>query len=109
MKSKDSLKVLTANRLTDGEAVWFGAGGQWIETLQGAEAAETPELIEALEAVAARDVAANLVIDAAIIDVKRVDGALFPVRLRERIRATGATFRTDLGKQAKDHVSTAGA
>ena len=93
MKSKDSLKVLTANRLTDGEAVWFGADGQWIETLQGAEAAETPELIEALEAVAARDVAANLVIDAAIIDVRRVDGSLSPVRLRERIRATGPTTR----------------
>ena len=107
MKSRDSLKVLTANRLTDGEAVWFGAGGQWIETLQGAETADTPENVQALEAVAARDVAGNLVVDVAIIDVKRVDGALFPVRLRERIRATGPTFRTDLGKQAKDHVSTA--
>ena len=30
------MKVLTANRLTDGEAVWYAAGG-WQETLEGAE------------------------------------------------------------------------
>lgn len=101
MKNTDTLKVLTANRLTDGEAVWFGSCGSWIETLDGAEAAETPELAEALEAIAARDVAANLVVDVALIDVRRVDGDLWPVRLRERIRAVGPTFRTDLGKQAK--------
>ncbi len=100
MKNADTLKVLTANRLTDGEAVWFGANGSWIETIDGAETAETPELAEALEAIAARDVAANLIVDVALIDVRRVDGDLWPVRLRERIRATGPTFRTDLGKQA---------
>lgn len=101
MKGKDTVKVLTANRLRDGEAVWFGADGSWIETLEGAEVAETPELVEALEAIAARDIAANLVIDVAIIDVRSVDGALRPVRLRERIRAAGPTFRADLGKQAR--------
>jgi hypothetical protein len=105
MKTTDTLKVLTANRLTDGEAVWFGANGSWIETLDGAEAAETPELAKTLEAIAARDVAANLVVDVALIDVRRVDGELRPVRLRERIRAAGPTFRTDLGKQARDDLS----
>ncbi len=102
MKNTDTLKVLTANRLTDGEAVWFGTNGSWIETIDGAETAESPELAEALEAIAARDVAANLVVDVALIDVRRVDGELWPVRLRERIRATGPTFRTDLGKQARE-------
>jgi len=113
MKNRDILNVLTANRLTDGEAVWFGVDGNWIETLEGSATAETAEAVEALEAIAARDVAANLVIDVALIDVRRVDGALWPVRLRERIRASGPTFRTDLGKQAKapagDHASPSAA
>ena len=100
MSKKSNAKVLTANRLVDGEAVWFGTGGQWIETLEGARIANAPEDVAALETIAARDVAANLVIDISLIDVKQVDGAIHPLRLRERIRATGPTFRTDLGKQA---------
>ena len=106
MKSRETLKVLTANRLIDGEAVWFGSDGQWIERLEGAHVAETAAAVEALEAIAARDVTANLVVDIALIDVQRVNGGLWPVRLRERIRASGPTFRTDLGKQAANPAST---
>ncbi|HMB47611.1 MAG TPA: DUF2849 domain-containing protein [Afifellaceae bacterium] len=106
MKRKDISKVLTANRLVDGEAVWFGENGRWIETLDGSQVADSLDQVEALEAIAARDVAANLVVDVALIDVRRAEGALWPVRLRERIRAIGPTFRTDLGKQSKIQEST---
>ena len=34
-----AMKVLTANRLTDGEAVWYTADGGWAETLGDAEVA----------------------------------------------------------------------
>ena len=33
------MKVLTANRLTDGEAVWYAPSHRWSETLAGAEVA----------------------------------------------------------------------
>ena len=43
-------KVLTANRLTDGIAVWLDASGQWTERLQDAFVARHAEAVEALEA-----------------------------------------------------------
>ena len=99
-KKQETAKVLTANRLVDGEAVWFG-GGQWLDTLQGSTVAETDDAVKALEAIAERDVGANLVVDVALIDVIRDGRELYPIRLRERIRVAGPTFRTDLGKQAR--------
>ena len=66
-------KVLTANRLVDGEVVWFGSG-RWLETLDGSHVADTAKAIEALKSIAERDVAANLVIDAGLIDVERTEG-----------------------------------
>lgn len=94
------MKILTANRLSDGEVVWF-ANGQWVETIAQAEIAEDKVAESALEAAGARGLADNLVVDVALIDVEIVDGAIHPLRLRERIRAAGPTNRNDLGKQAR--------
>ena len=33
------MKVLTANRLTDGEAVWYSREQGWVETIDAAEVA----------------------------------------------------------------------
>ncbi|RWH08821.1 MAG: DUF2849 domain-containing protein, partial [Mesorhizobium sp.] len=44
--------------------------------------------------------ASNEVVDVNLIDVTVINGAVEPVRLREKIRAAGPTIRTDLGKQA---------
>ena len=95
------MKILTANRLTDGECIWYGHGA-WAETIDGAELAVDKEAEARLEAVGKAAFAANLVLDVAIIDVELVDGAIRPTRLRERIRAAGPTVRNDLGKQARD-------
>jgi hypothetical protein len=46
------------------------------------------------------------VLDVDIIDVELVDGAIVPIRLRERIRAAGPTNRADLGKQARPRGKT---
>ena len=43
-------KVLTANRLTDGIAVWLNANGQWVTSLQEALVARHTEAVDALEA-----------------------------------------------------------
>ena len=96
------MKVLTANRLTDGEAVWF-ADGVWVETIAPADVvADKDKDGEArLEAVGKAAYDNNEVVDVVLIDVDLVDGEIVPKRLRERIRAAGPTVRNDLGKQAR--------
>jgi hypothetical protein len=101
------MKVLTANRLTDGEAVWYSTSATWSETIDGAETARDKAAEEHLAAVGKAAYEANLVVDVDLIDVNLVDGAIVPIRLRERIRAAGPTNRHDLGKQARP--GTAGA
>lgn len=95
------MKILTANRLTDGEAVWYTASGRWSDNMADAEIASDKATEERLEEAGKAGIAANLVVDVNIIDVKLQDGAISPLRLRERIRAAGPTNRTDLGKQAR--------
>ncbi|RWX75568.1 DUF2849 domain-containing protein [Neorhizobium lilium] len=85
-------KVLTANRLLDGIAVWLDANGQWTESLQDALVARHAEAIASLEEIGKRDFADNLVVDVAVVDVQELDGKLWPIRLRERIRAQGPTM-----------------
>lgn len=95
------MKILTANRLSDGEAVWY-ADGRWAETMDGAEIATDKVGEERLDAIGKAAFAANLVLDVALVDVELTDtGAIRPIRLRERIRAAGPTIRNDLGKQAR--------
>ena len=95
------MKILTANRLSDGEAVWY-ADGRWAETMDGAEIATDKAGEERLDAIGKAAFAANLVLDVALVDIELTDtGAIRPIRLRERIRAAGPTIRNDLGKQAR--------
>lgn len=95
------MKVLTANRLGDGEAVWYAPDHRWIESIDGAEVARDKEHEEKLDAVGKAAFAANQVLDVELIDVELVDGKIVPNRLRERIRAAGPTNRLDHGKQAR--------
>jgi hypothetical protein len=96
-----SVKVLTANRLTDGEVVWLGANGEWLEHIDGALIARHAEAVSALEEAGKSAIKSNLVIDVNVIDVEERGTDLYPVRLRERIRQLGPTIRLDLGKQAE--------
>ena len=95
-------KVLTANRLGDGVAVWLDANGEWTERLQDALVARHTEAVDALEAIGKRDFAANRVVDIAIIDVQETEGQLWPLRLRERIRAAGPTMEYAAGYRPAD-------
>ncbi len=103
------MKVLTANRLSDGEAVWWGENEQWIETLAGSAIAGSKEDEARLEAAGAAGIHDNLVVDVNLIDVELAHGAIRPVRLRERIRAAGPTNRLDLGKQASGEAPASSA
>jgi hypothetical protein len=96
------MKVLTANRLGDGEAVWFSKDRKWSESIADAEVAADKDTEAALETAGKAAFANNEVVDVDLIDVEFTDGAIRPLRLRERIRAAGPTNRLDLGKQARN-------
>ncbi|RUR04149.1 DUF2849 domain-containing protein, partial [Brucella abortus] len=78
------VKVLTANRLIDGQAVWLGADGSWQETIDGALVARHAEAVNALEEAGRLAARANLVVDVNVIDVEERGADLYPIRLRER-------------------------
>ena len=85
-------KVLTANRLTDGIAVWLNANGEWTTSLQEALVARHGEAVAALEEIGKKAYSDNKVVDVNVVDVQETNGTLWPLRLRERIRAQGPTM-----------------
>lgn len=100
------MKVLTANRLIDGEAVWL-ADGIWVETIDPADVVGDKGGEARLETIGKAAYENNEVVDVSLIDVEVVDGKIVPQRLRERIRAAGPTNRVDLGKQARPEENRA--
>ena len=79
--------VVTANQLRTGAVVYLTRNGGWVETLDGADAATTPEELEHLEALALSAVERNEVTAVYAFDVRLADGRPEPVSVRERIRA----------------------
>ncbi len=98
--ARNAPQMLTANRLTDGEVVWW-RGGEWVDAYaQGEIFAEADAAKAALEA--AQDfVKRNIVVNPYLFDV-REDGT--PVKEREIIRAAGPSVRRDTGKQTRYDV-----
>ena len=95
-----TLKVLTANRLIDGEVVDLTANCGWSLWLDEGDRVETPDGEEVLVARAAHAVAECEVVDPYVMPVADDGGRLRPLSQRETIRAKGPSVRTDLGKQA---------
>jgi len=98
------MKVLTANRLTDGTVVWYADGG-WAESVGHADLAHDKAAEDRLEAIGAAAAANNEVLDVNLIDVTVVDGLAEPVRLREKIRAAGPSISA--GKRADPEAARA--
>lgn len=94
-------EVFIANRLNDGLVVFLTVEGGWSEAIADAAVVSDTAEKDRLSAVAAAGVAGCQVIDPLPIEVTVTDGAIMPVRLRERIRALGPTVHTDHGKQAE--------
>ena len=98
------MKALTANRLADGEVVfWSGEG--WSERFADARLFEDSADAEAAEAQAKSRIAE--LVDPYLIDVAAVEGGVVPVSYRERLRALGPTNKTDHGKQASGGADVA--
>ena len=94
-------KILTANRLRDGEVVFLTHSSQWSENIDGAVLATEPQAQSALEFRGKEDEHVNLVTGVYLFDAERRDGHVFASHIKERIRSLGPTVRTDLGKQAE--------
>lgn len=92
------MKALTANRLDDGEVVFWRAG-EWRERFDEAELFDDPALAEAAEARGKAQ--PTVVVDAYLIDLSDNDGFWAPVSYRERVRALGPTNHPQHGKQAQ--------
>lgn len=101
------MKVLTANRLSDGEAVWLADDHSWVEFIAGARIAGDETAEEKLERAGQSAFLKNEVVDVNLIDIELIEGFPVPTRLRERIRAAGPTNRLDLGKQATSPIAVA--
>jgi hypothetical protein len=91
------MKALTANRLADGEVV-FWRGGGWVERFADAEIFGDEAAAEAAEARARAEIRVS--VDPYLIDVIEADGGPAPLSYRERLRALGPTNKPDHGKQA---------
>ena len=90
-----TLQVLTANRLLDGDVV-FWSGSRWVEQFADARRFDAPEPAEAALTTAKEQ--QTVLVDAYLIDL--VEDGSAPVSFRERIRALGPTDHLELGKQA---------
>ena len=86
--------VVTANRLIDGIVVYLASDGGWTEVLGRARVAATEDEVKALEAEAAKDIAARKVVAVYPMDVAIRDGTVDPLSVRERIRAAHRTTLT---------------
>ena len=93
-------QAVTANRLIDGEVVYFTSTGDWSENLTDAVVADGKEACATLFAHAEPAVAAQLVVEPYLFEIANEDGTLVPASVREKIRMAGPTIRLDLGKQA---------
>ncbi len=92
--------ILLANDLIDGDVI-FWSGAAWSRDPAEALVAHVPAEAAMLEAAARAAFAANLVVDACLVDVTlREDGLPVPNHFRERFKIKGPSTRPDLGKQA---------
>jgi len=90
------MKALTANRLIDGEVVFWQAG-QWVESFGDADLfADDDPAGEAAEAHGKNQ--PTVVVEPYLIELVESEGLWAPVSYRERIRALGPT-NLNHGKQ----------
>lgn len=94
-----SPQMITANRLIDGEVLYFRAGG-WVSDFAQGEVYDDPAAAKAALDAAESFVRDNVVVGLYAFDVRHVAGGIEPVKEREIIRSLGPSNRTDTGKQA---------
>ena len=92
------MNVLIANRLIDGEVVFWNQG-RWVERFGEAEHFDDGPLGEAAEAQAKSQ--PTVVVEPYLIEIAPTEDGYAPVAYRERLRALGPTNTPQHGKQAE--------
>jgi hypothetical protein len=97
------MKAVTANRLIDGEVVFWKTGA-WVEGFGDAQLFDESQEAEVEAVVAKAKTQPTVIVEPYPIDLAAVPGSvgggLAPVSYRERIRALGPTNEPTHGKQA---------
>ncbi len=94
-------QMLTANRLKDGDVLYWKSGA-WVESLKDGDVFMEASPADAALAAAQAYVGDNVVVNLYLFDVRVNASGVHPVKEREIIRAAGPSVRDDLGKQAND-------
>lgn len=84
-------RIVTANRLGDGQVVFLTAGGNWSTAIDNSVLAEDDAFAEELLAIGERAERDCQVIGPYLIEVRHKAGAIEAVAIRESIRANGPT------------------
>ena len=96
--------MLTANRLRDGDVLYWKSGA-WVESLKDGEIFHEAAPANAALTAAQAYVGDNIVVNPYLFDVRMDASGIHPVKEREIIRAAGPSVRDDLGKQADPSTS----
>ncbi|MBI3676920.1 MAG: DUF2849 domain-containing protein [Proteobacteria bacterium] len=99
MAATPSTQAITANRLRDGDVVYW-RDGTWAEALSEAQVFETKSGADAALKAAEKFVAARFVVNPYLFPVRVENGRVRPTEEREIVRSEGPSVRRDLGKQA---------
>jgi sulfite reductase (NADPH) hemoprotein beta-component len=91
--------MLTANRLVDGDVLYWKSGG-WVPALAEGEVFAEPADADAALVAAKAFVARNVVVAPYLFDMRTDAKGIHPVKEREIIRAAGPTVHPHTGKQA---------
>jgi hypothetical protein len=92
-------KMLTANRLRDGDVLYRKAQG-WVLTLADGDVYPDAAAADAALTAATAELPRNEVVAPYLFDVRTEGGKAVPVKEREIIRAAGPTVHPHTGKQA---------
>ena len=99
------MKALTANRLLDGEVVFWNEG-RWVEQFADAQLFDDADPAGE-EAVASGKAQPTFIVEPYLIDLTETEAGPVPVSYRERIRALGPTNHPTHGKQAEANAVNA--
>jgi len=94
-KKNDNLKIVTANRLRQGDVVYLTDTGTWSTHLNQSRTTRDAAQLEAMLSQAGEAVAAREIVAPYEMEVVEIDGILQPLSTREIIRAAGPTVRAD--------------
>ena len=93
------MKLITANRLIDGEVVWFSNQNSWVNDLNKAKVIENAEELARALQMAEEAVADQQILEPYAVDVQRVNDRIEPISMKEKIRAHGPSIQLDFGQQ----------